>query len=148
MESKPLRSVQYPSMLSWSNHFHFFQNDSHVVFFFFFFPSNFITSTRSPHSQWRIHGKWEMLSSTNKSKLTSVQLRHTLSVLPHCCVGHVSASDTNQPDTQALSPLVSCILKDCVLPSLFFLASSLFKCLSELWGISIQLCHEIWNLNE
>lgn len=137
MESKPLRSVQYPSMFSWLNHFHFFQNDSHVVFFFFF-PSNFITSTRSPHSQWRIHGKWEMLSSTNKSTNVCTTTLTLLAFFHIAVYGTSLLLTLTRPDTQALSPLVSCILKDCVLPSLFFLASSLFKCLSE-------LCESVYN---
>lgn len=73
---------------------------------------------------------------------------HTLSVLPHCCVWHISASDTNQIlhssseshgflFTQGLCaaiPLLSCII-------------TFFMSIRALW-ISIQLCHEIWDLNK
>lgn len=73
---------------------------------------------------------------------------HALSILPYFCVWRISASDTNQIlhssseshgflFTQALCaaiPLLSCIIT--------FLMS-----IRALW-ISIQLCHEIWDLNK
>lgn len=123
-------------MFSLLYHFHFFQNISCVFFFFFPFKLHILYQITS----LSVKNSWKMRNVIFHQQIYQCVYNdpHTRSVLPHCCVWHTSASDTTRLYTQALSPVVSCLLKDCMLLFLLFLASSLLPCLSE-------LCESVYN---